>query len=170
MKPKSSLALSAVALALASASPEAITEAVLNPMVVAGDSWIVSQTTTLKGLTLESEAAVAAPAGPRTLSQGVLSGARVCSNRQNSNGIVVAGGRYTVPAPRRTWPGSKAELQPELTAAEQQAIKPGYWAAESNQKAPARNRRFSRAPTRCRHSTGLKSPASSSAWSNPPGR
>lgn len=66
-------ALSAVALALASAcaqaqmpgraSPEAMAEAALNPVVVAGDSWIVSKTTLLKSLTLEPGAAVAAPAG-----------------------------------------------------------------------------------------------------------
>lgn len=65
--------LSAAALALISAAtlaqmpgrapPEVIAEAALNPVVVAGDSWIVSQTTRLKSLTLEPGAAVAAPAG-----------------------------------------------------------------------------------------------------------
>lgn len=44
-------------------SAEALAEAALNPTVVAGDSWIVNRTTTLKSLKLEPGAAVAAPEG-----------------------------------------------------------------------------------------------------------
>jgi hypothetical protein len=170
---KSRLSRHAVALALMAYSalaisqmpamvpPEMVAAAKLNPVIVAGDSWIVDQTTHLQSLKIEPGAAVSAPAGrsltmtvdgieatlkpgkyrgdivltvtdphtvkftdilkhnfrqalfidqsgivpaksvlaaagPVQLKDGVLTGADVRSMGDNFNGIVVAGGHYTL--------------------------------------------------------------------------
>lgn len=142
-------------------SPEVLAAAARNPVVVAGESWIVDKTTALQSLRIEPGAAVAAPAGrsltmtvdgvetglkpgtyrggivltvtdphlvkfddlhqhrfrqalyvdaggvvasksvlaaagPVRVGDGMISGLRLRSTGDNFNGIVVAGGRWTL--------------------------------------------------------------------------